>query len=102
MKTHNFNFVLNKIDKELINISGLEFSFYEKSLTSKLSNKIYDVIDLICIVDCLFSTMGGIKNRGYVSLNSLTNNFMSMIADHLFSLGFEKKVLGNSELGYSM
>ena len=100
MKTHNF--VLNKIDKDFISIYGLEFSFDEKSLTYKLSDKVYDAIDLICIVECLFSTMGSINNRGYVSLNSLTNNFMSMIADHLFSLGFEKKILGNSELAYSM
>jgi hypothetical protein len=91
---------LNKIDKELISIYGVEFSFDEKTLTYKLSNKVYDVLDLICIIDCLFSTVGDINNRGYVSLNSLTNNFMSMISGHLFSLGFEKKVLGNSEFTY--
>lgn len=96
------NFVLNKMDKEFITICGLEFLFDEKSLTSKLSGKDYDVIDLICIVNCIFSTMGSINARGYVSLDSLTNNFMSSIGDHLFSLGYEKKFLGNSELAYSM
>lgn len=45
--------------------------------------------------------MESIDRKGYITDNILQQNFMIHIMDHLFSLGYERKVLGNSELTYS-
>jgi hypothetical protein len=81
---------------------GLEFAFENKNKIYKLTDRVYDVIDLICIVDSLFRSMNAINVKGYVSIDSLTNKLISNVSQHLYSLGYEKKVLGNYELTCTM
>ena len=96
-------FSMNFINSDKITIFGVEFVYDSKNNRYKLSkDKVLDAIDLICIVNALFKDMEIINVRGYVRVDTLTNNFMSEISKHLFGLGFEKKVIGNAELTYTM
>lgn len=54
--------------------------------------KEYAPIDLLCIGSGFFTYMESINRKGYITDNILQQNFMIHIMDHLFSLGYERKV----------
>jgi hypothetical protein len=91
----------NTISGSIIMICGVLFEFDSKNQAYKLVKQDYDALDLICIVNTLFSLMERINVRGYVSLSSLTDNFISDISLHLYQNGYESKVLGNSEVPFT-
>lgn len=67
-----------------------------------LCNRDYGPVDLICIIDSLFRYLDSINKCGYVKDDALQNTFFVHIREHLSSLGYEEKVIANSELTYFM
>lgn len=62
----------------------------------------HDALDLICIIEGLFRYLNNINRRGFVNEVSYYESFINHISNHLSSLGYEEKTLGNSELTYTM
>ena len=63
--------------------------------------KDYDVLELIIITEELFRYFNSINERGFIKEESLNDSFMVDNMNLLCSLGFEKKLLGNTEITYA-
>jgi len=61
-----------------------------------------DAVDLIGIVDGLFIYLNYIIRKGFVYKEYLDGTFIIKNSKHLESMGCQRKVLGNSELTYTM
>jgi hypothetical protein len=62
----------------------------------------YDPLDLVCITESFFKYMDVVNRKGFVPHNYLNSIFVILISKHLTSLGYEDKMLANSELTYTM
>jgi hypothetical protein len=85
-----------------ISMFGLSFVFDLDSETYTLKDKNYSSVDLICIADNFYRYFESINSYGFVSEESLNGNFISFFKDHLVTLGYGGRLLGNSEITYSM
>ena len=88
-------------DPYKIVLFGLVFSFDRHKLIYQLVEKDYDVLELIIITEELFRYLNKINERGYVKGDALSDSFTVDIMKHLVSLGYEEKLLGNSEIPYT-
>jgi len=90
------------INGEKISMFGLTFvyDFYKEYYN--ILDKNYTSIELLCIADCFYRYFESINIYGFVNLESLNGNFISSFKDHLVSLGYERRLLGNSEITYSL
>lgn len=84
--------IFNNSFDDSISLNGLEFKFDRESELYKLTNRVYDSIDLICICDTLFQEIESINSRGYVRLSFLDNTFITDITNHLQQLGYKTKI----------
>lgn len=80
----------------------MDFTFYCSSESYKLVERYYDPLELLSISDCVFRHLESINKLGFVPERVLDNIFMSHFGDHLESMGFESKLLGNAELPYTL
>jgi hypothetical protein len=94
----------DKKDGKFLLLFGMEFKFLRSSESFKLVNKSdYKFMDVICIIDSLFRYMNSINKKGYITSDNFRNNFMYYIMDFLEKYyGYNKRILGNSELPYTM
>jgi len=89
------------IDKT-INIFGVGFKFDLESETYSLVEKTFTSIELVCIATNFYRYFESINRFGFVTEESLNGNFISFFKDHLVTLGYEGRLLGNSEITYSI
>lgn len=94
--------IISGVFDDFISIYGLEFRFDHESSRYILSDRVYDVIDLVCISDTIFRVLGSVNDRGYIRLSFLKNTFITDMTKHLLGLGYKTKVWGNDELSYTM
>lgn len=57
---------------------------------------------MVCLARCVFKHLYSINEKGFVSHDVLENTFMRQIMSHLASLGYKRKILGNSIITYTM
>ena len=86
---------------DVISFYGLQFSFNEGNQFYELVDFNYDALDLVCITNTFFSIMEDVNIKGYVTLDGLNTGFVNEIASHLYSLGYERKTLGNNEIPFT-
>jgi len=84
------------------NLFGMYFKFIPGKECFKLVDYKYNFIEVICIVRSIFRYMDSINKRGYVTESVLKNTFMKHIMKFLEGYMYEFKILGNSELTYTM
>ena len=96
MKTTPFG-VENPLD-----LFGITFVYDPSKERYQLTDKYYDLKDLIFIIEDFFMSMYSINERGYVTDRVLSLRFMNKINTHLTLFGYESGVLGNNETTYTM
>lgn len=82
-------------------IFGLIFHLMRADLFIVWFEKDYDVLELIFITEELFRYLNSINERGFIKEESLNDSFMVDNMNLFCSLGFEKKLLGNTEITYA-
>lgn len=108
-QTYGFNDeIFSDIDNDgfsfgvVLKFMGLAFIFDVMDERYRLLDKSYDSLELLCIGECMLRNMNSINKKGFMVKDFIDNNFMAHISSHLESLGYEKKLLGNSELPYTL
>lgn len=100
-KVHNRSNIAS-FEGNIINIMGIFFEFEEKNQSYALLDFYYDPFYLLCVIDSFFKYLGSVNRKGFVPDNYLDTIFVVHIKQHLSSLGYEDKLLANSELTYTM
>jgi hypothetical protein len=85
-----------------LSLYGMTFTFDERLERYKLNLRDYSSLELICVGYGILRNLNSINKRGYVTVSSLNSSFVNFIMNHLESLGYERIILGNSELPYTL
>ena len=89
-------------DGQKILITGVEFRYNTSCSRYELVDRDYDNLELICIAESFLRYVESINIKGFITAQNLQHGFMSNIIEHLCDMGFKRKILGNSELTYTM
>lgn len=89
-------------DTNTINLMGLEFKYDVMYDRYVLIERVFDAVELLCVGEAIFSYMNSINKFGFITKNSLDDCFINHFGRHLEMFNFEPKILGNSELPYTM
>lgn len=97
---HHFIYDQNlyNVEGHFIEFFGFNFEFRLDSETFVLVDACYSAIELICMGECFLRYMASINKLGFITEDALNDTFMIHIKNHLVSLGYEEKLLGNSEI----
>lgn len=87
---------------KIITIFGIDFIYDMESETYKILEKGFSSVDLVCIAHNFYRYFESVNRYGFVTEDSLNGNFISFFKEHLVTLGYEKRFLGNSEITYSI
>lgn len=86
----------------IIVLMGLHFEWVSEFRFYRLVDREYSLGILKSLCESLFEFMSSINDRGYVTLDRLECSFIKEVEHQLDSLGFEKQILGNSDVPYTL